>query len=106
MKFSALALFEEAFSTSSKILDTVELLNSLVTSISRSLSILIDPLKISCPTSISLKADSPVKALVSKDEAPSFTIPSRGTFSPGLTSKTSPTFTSSGRTTSIDTSTI
>jgi len=62
---------------------------------------LTQPLKISSPSSISLGRDSPVSAAVLSDDFPSLTMPSSGTFSPGLTSIRSPGFTLAGSTSLI-----
>ena len=87
-----------AFSTKSKILLTVDSPYSFETLTLINPDILIDPLKISSPGVTSLGSDSPVKALVSKEVFPSITIPSNGTFSPGLIIIISPILTSSGST--------
>ena len=98
MKFSDLDLRELAFSTRSRILDTVDSPNSLVVRIFSTPVILMHPLVISCPTSISRGRLSPVNALVFRLEVPSTTTPSMGTFSPGCTTITLPISTSSGST--------
>ena len=67
MNFSVLAFLFEAFSTSSRILATVESSYSLVTSTFNKPLMLIQPLKISSPVLTSLGIDSPVKAEVSSE---------------------------------------
>ena len=98
IKFSAFAFLELAFSTSSRIFDTVESSNSFVTCTSKSPLRLIEPLTISSPSITSTGTLSPVRALVSRLELPFTTTPSSGTFSPGLTRMISPISTSSGST--------
>ena len=56
------------------------------------------PERIGSPIPASRGALSPVRATVFKEVAPSITVPSIGTFSPGFTTMISPTDTSSGLT--------
>ncbi len=85
-----------AFSTSSRILLTVDSPNSLVTwAVITPLKFIV-PLKSSSPGTTSRGSDSPVKAEVSKVELPEISLLSRGIFSPGLIIIISPTFTLSG----------
>ena len=94
MKFSAFAFLELAFSTSSRIFATVESSNSFVTRTFRVPVRLMEPLTMESPSRTSSGMDSPVRALVSRLDAPLITTPSRGTFSPGLIRITSSTSTS------------
>ena len=87
-----------AFSTKSRILDAVDSLNSFVTSIFNIPVLLIHPLNTVSFTFAFLGTDSPVNAEVSSIDSPSFTIPSKGIFSPGFTTISSPKLTSSGAT--------
>ena len=96
MKFSERDLREEAFSTRSRILDTVDSPNSLVVLIFSTPVMFTQPLTISSPALTSRGRDSPVRAAVFRVESPSVTTPSMGTFSPGWTTMTVPTATSSG----------
>ena len=98
MKFSTFAFLELAFSTSSRILATVESSNSLVVRTFRVPLPLTQPLMISSPTTAFLGTDSPVRAAVSMRDSPSTTTPSRGILSPGFTTMMVPTSTSSGST--------
>ena len=98
MKSSDLDLRELAFSTRSRILDTVDSPNSRVVRIFSSPVMLTQPLMISSPTLASRGRLSPVRALVFRLELPSSTTPSMGTFSPGCTTITLPISTSSGST--------
>ena len=98
MKFSTLAFLELAFSTSSRILATVESSKAFVVF---TLSVPLPfthPLTISSPALALLGTDSPVSAAVSSMEFPSIITPSRGTFSPGLITMILPISTSSGST--------
>ena len=95
MKSSDRDLREEAFSTRSRILDTVDSPNSRVVRIFSSPVMLTQPLMISSPSRTSRGRDSPVRAAVFRVEAPSTTVPSIGTFSPGWTTITVPMDTSS-----------
>ena len=94
MKFSDLDFLELAFSTKSRIFDTVDSENSFVVSIFKRPELLIHPDIISSPYLTSLGTLSHVSADVSILALPSITIPSSGTFSPGLTTITEPTGTS------------
>ena len=98
MKFSVCAFFDEAFSTSSSIFDTVESSKSLVVFTFRVPLSFIQPLMISSPTFTDRGTDSPVSAAVFNMEEPSMTTPSKGTFSPGSMVMMVPTSTSSGST--------
>ena len=98
MNSSDLDLRELAFSTRSRIFETVDSPNSFVVFIFRTPVILIHPLTISSPSATSLGRLSPVSALVFRAALPSITIPSIGTFSPGWTTITEPISTSSGST--------
>ena len=98
IKSSDLDFLELAFSTKSKIFETVDSSNSFVVSIFKTPVILIQPLIISSPTVTSLGTLSPVNALVFKLALPSTIIPSKGTFSPGCTTIMVPISTSSGST--------
>ena len=98
MNSSDLDLRELAFSTRSRILETVDSPNSFVVLILRTPVMLMHPLMISSPSFASLGRLSPVRALVFRVELPSITMPSIGTFSPGWTTITEPISTSSGST--------
>ena len=98
MKFSARAFLLPAFSTRSRILETVDSPNAFVTRTRKSPLWLTQPLMTSSPSPTSRGRLSPVSAAVSSVERPSSTTPSSGTRSPGLTTMTSPTATSSGST--------
>ena len=95
---SDLDFLELAFSTRSRIFDTVESPNSFVVLILRTPVILIHPLITSSPSPASLGRLSPVRALVFSAVLPSMIMPSIGTFSPGCTTITEPISTSSGST--------
>ena len=98
MNSSELDFRELAFSTSSRIFDTVDSPNSFVVrTFSRPLR-LMQPLMISSPSRHSRGALSPVRALVLSVDLPSRITPSMGTFSPGWTTITVPISTSSGST--------
>ena len=84
------------FSTISRIRDIVEFENSFVAFIINGLVLLIEPLKISSFSFTFKGTLSPVNELVSINEFPLMTTPSRATFSPGLTIKRSPIFASNG----------
>ena len=98
MKASDLDFLELAFSTRSRILETVDSPNSLVVLIFKIPVRLIHPEMISSPALISLGTLSPVRAAVLRELVPSVTTPSIGTFSPGLTTMMVPISTSSGST--------
>ena len=91
MKSSDFDLREEAFSTRSRILDTVLSPNSLVVRSFSTPVMLMQPEMISSPSPTSRGRDSPVRAAVFRAELPSVTTPSMGTFSPGWTTMTVPT---------------
>lgn len=93
-KVFGFSFLELAFSTKSKILETVDCPYSLVTLILRSPFVLIQPLIASSPIFTSLGLDSPVRAEVSSVAEPSIIIPSSGIFSPVFTIMVSPIFTS------------
>ena len=98
MKSSDRDFRELAFSTRSKILETVDSPNSLVVRMVSRPVRLTQPLMISSPSRTSRGRLSPVRALVFRVETPSTTTPSRGTFSPGCTRISVPISTSSGST--------
>ena len=98
MKSSERDLRELEFSTSSRILETVDAPNSFVVRTFRTPVMLMQPLIISSPVFASRGRLSPVRALVLSVDAPSMITPSSGTFSPGWTTITEPTATSSGST--------
>ena len=98
MKFSLVDFFSLAFSTRSRIFETVDSPLSRVTFTRRRPVWLTQPLMISSPSRTSRGRDSPVRAAVFRVEAPSTTVPSIGTFSPGWTTITVPMDTSSGST--------
>ena len=98
INFSVLAFLDDACSTSSSILVTVDSPNSFVTLIFNTPFKFIQPLITLSPVDTVRGTDSPVSAEVSKDACPSVTIPSSGIFSPVLTVIISPTFTSCGET--------
>ena len=98
MKFSVRAFFSDAFSTSSRMRDTVESENGLVTRTVSAPVRLMQPEATSPPSSTWRGTDSPVSAAVSSCEAPLTTTPSSGTRSPGFTTMRSPIATSSGST--------
>ena len=98
MNSSERDFLELAFSTSSRIFDTVDSPNSFVVrTFSRPLR-LMQPLMISSPARHSRGALSPVSAAVFSVELPSTITPSMGTFSPGWITITVPISTSSGST--------
>ena len=96
MKSSDFDLRELAFSTRSRIRETVESPNSFVVRIFSTPVILMHPLMISSPAFASRGTLSPVRALILRVDAPSIMMPSIGTFSPGCTTMTEPVSTSSG----------
>ena len=97
---SLTAFFSLEFSTSSRILETVDSSQGFVT-VTRSNPVrFTQPLMMSSPTRMLRGRDSPVRAAVSSVEPPSNTVPSSGTRSPGFTTMTEPTATSSGSTVS------
>ncbi len=98
MNFSVFAFFDSEFSTSSSILKTVDSVNRCVTLILMGLLMLTLPLYILSPFATSCGRDSPVREEVSTEDSPLTTTPSSGTFSPALTTMTSPTATSYGET--------
>ena len=98
MKSSDLDLRELAFSTRSRILETVDSPNSLVVRSFSTPVMLMQPLMTASPAWTSRGRLSPVRALVFRVELPSMTWPSRGIFSPGWTTMTLPTAPSSGST--------
>ena len=101
MKASLLALRSPAFSTSSRMRETVDSSLGFVTWMRRRPVWLTQPLRISSPGFTSRGTDSPVRAAVSREELPSVTVPSRGTRWPGFTTMVSPTATSSTSTSSV-----
>ena len=98
MKSSDFDLRELAFSTRSRIFDTVDSPNSFVVRTFSTPVMFMQPLIISSPRFTSRGTLSPVSALVLRLDAPSTTTPSMGTFSPGCTTMTLPMPTSSGST--------
>ena len=98
MKFSERDLCELEFSISSSILDTVDSPKALVVRTFSTPVRLMQPLIISSPAFTSRGRLSPVRAAVSREESPSMTSPSIGTFSPGCTTITLPTGIWSGST--------
>ena len=98
MKSSDLDFLELAFSTRSSIFETVEAPNSFVVLTFKTPLMFIEPEMIPSPALMLLGRLSPVRALVSREEEPSTTTPSRGTFSPGWTTIMEPISTSSGST--------
>ena len=98
MNASERDLRELAFSTRSRILDTVDSPNSLVVRIVSTPLMLMQPLTTSSPAQTSRGMLSPVSAAVSSVDVPSTTTPSIGTFSPGRTMMCVPISTSSGST--------
>ena len=98
MKFSVLAFFSLAFSTSSRMRLTVDSPNGLVVRTLMRPVMLMQPDTTSAPTSTWRGTDSPVSAAVSSCVAPSTMVPSMGTRSPGFTTMMVPTATSSGLT--------
>ena len=98
IKFSAWAFLLLAFSTRSKIFATVDSPNTLVTRTRSRPLRFTHPLITSSPGCTSRGSDSPVSAAVSTVELPSKTTPSRGIFSPALTTITWPMATWSGST--------
>ncbi len=104
MNLSAGAFLATESSTSSRTFPTVESSYSLDTFTLRTAEMLTVPETTSSPTETSLGTDSPVRALVSSEDSPDTTIPSRGTFSPGWISMMSSTATSSGSTSSTPSS--
>ena len=98
MKLSLFDLFSEAFSTRSRIFEAVDSPNALVTLARMTPERFTQPEIILSFGPIVRGTLSPVSATVSRLDVPSRTKPSIGTFSPGLTTIVSPTFTSSGLT--------
>ncbi len=98
MKASVFAFLAAEFSTSSKILETVDSSNGRLTRICSRPVRLMQPLRTSSPGFASRGSGSPVRAEVLTLELPSSTVPSSGIFSPGRTAMVSPTCTSSGST--------
>ena len=98
MNASDLDLRELAFSTRSRIFETVDSPNTLVVRIFSTPLMSMQPLMISSPSFTSRGILSPVRALVFRLALPSMTTPSSGTFSPGCTTMILPTPTSSGST--------
>ena len=96
MNCSLTAFFSLEFSTSSRILETVDSSQGFVT-VTRSNPVrFTQPLMMSSPTRMLRGRDSAVSSV----ELPSNTVPSSGTRSPGFTTMTEPTATSSGSTVS------
>ena len=89
---------EVEFSTSSRILATVDSPNSRVVRTRSTPVMLMQPLITSSPARTSRGRLSPVNALVFRLDWPEITSPSMGTFSPGCTTITLLTATSSGST--------
>ena len=94
MKFSVLAFFSAAFSTSSRMRLTVDSPKGLVARTVMRPVMLTQPEMISSPSRTSRGTDSPVRAAVSSCDVPLTTTPSSGTRSPALTTISSPTATS------------
>ena len=84
-KCSLRDLRSPAFSTSDRILETVDSPNGFVTCTRISPVRLTQPLMTASPTVASRGTDSPVSATVSSEVVPSRTVPSSGIFSPGRT---------------------
>ena len=84
IKFSDFDFLELEFSTSSRILDTVDSPNSFVVRIFNKPVMLIQPLITSSPTFAFLGRLSPVNALVFNVEVPSVITPSMGTSLPAV----------------------
>ena len=101
MKLSLRLLLLAAFSTRSRILDTVDSANSFVVRTLSSPFRLTQPESISSPLFTLRGTLSPVSATVSRLDVPSITTPSMGTFSPGRITIISPTLTISGATLNI-----
>ena len=95
---SDLDLRELAFSTRSRIFDTVDSPKAFVVRTFRTPDMSMQPLMISSPSLTSRGRLSPVSALVLRLALPSTITPSSGTFSPGCTTMMLPTATSSGST--------
>lgn len=89
---------ELAFSTRSRIFETVDSPNAFVVRIFSTPDRSMQPLMISSPALTSRGRLSPVSALVLRLDVPSTTTPSSGTFSPGWTTMMLPTATTSGST--------
>ena len=98
MNASERDLRELAFSTRSRIFETVDSPKAFVVRIFSTPLMLMQPLMISLPSATSRGRLSPVRALVFRVELPLTTTPSSGTFSPGCTTMMLPTVTSSGST--------
>ncbi len=98
MNCSVLAFFAEAFSTSSRIFVTVDSPKGFVTLTSISPLRLTQPLITSSPSASRAGTLSPVRAEVSAVVFPETITPSRGIFSPALTTIISPVSTVSGGT--------
>ena len=98
MKFSGCDLRELEFSTSSRILDTVDSPKIRVVRTRIRPLMLMQPLMTSSPAATSRGRLSPVRAAVLTVLTPSVTTPSMGIRSPGCTTMTVPTSTSSGST--------
>ena len=98
MKRSVRAFFSLAFSTSSRMRDTVDSAKGAFTFTRITPVMLMQPETAATPGSTTVGTLSPVSALVSSWLLPSTTSPSSGTRSPGLTTITSPTATVAGST--------
>ena len=96
MKFSDFDLREADSSTSSRILEAVDSLNSFVVRTFNSPVRFMLPLITSLPVFTSRGSDSPVRAYVFSEDSPETIIPSIGTRSPGWVIIVSPVFTSIG----------
>lgn len=94
-------LLLSALSTRLRILETVLSPKLLVVFTRSTPDRLMQPDITSSPSVMSRGMLSPVRAMVLREELPSMTVPSSGTFSPGLMTITSPGLTSSGATFSI-----
>ena len=101
IKFSDFDLREVAFSTRSRIFETVDSPKSFVVRISMSPERLMQPLMTSLSSFTSRGMLSPVSAAVSRELLPLTITPSMGIFSPGRTTMTEPISTSSGSTVRI-----
>ncbi len=102
MNFSVFAFPLSAFSTSSRIFETVDSPKVFVVRTCKSPVILRLPLNTESPTITSRGRLSPVNADVSRADSPEHITPSIGIFSPGFTTISLPTGTSDGDTFSID----
>ena len=98
MNSSERDFLDPAFSTNSRIFETVDSPKALVVLMRRTPVRLMHPLMTESPSATLRGTLSPVSAAVSSEDVPLSTVPSMGIFSPGRTTITVPGSTSSGLT--------